>query len=238
MAAVLASGPGAVLSHRSAAHLFGMLRVDRAAVDVSVRTRSDRHRPAPGIDLHRPRTLLEDETTVVGGIPVTTAARTLLDVAEVVSRRRLERACDEAERARLVDWAHVHAVVDTHPHKLGAKRLRRLIVEYAIGEDTSQSELERLLREFCERRDLPAPSGNQSLLGMEIDFCWPAYRVIVETDGWEIHRTRIRFEEDRRRDAALVVAGWRVVRITKARLLHDASTLTRELRALLSTPVG
>ncbi len=94
------------------------------------------------------------------------------------------------------------------------------------------------MREFCERRDLPAPSGNQSLLGMEIDFCWPAYRVIVETDGWEIHRTRMKFEEDRRRDAALVVAGWRVVRITKARLLHDASTLARELRVLLSTPVA
>ena len=238
MAAVLACGPGAVLSHGSAAHLYGMLHVDRSAVDVSVRSRSDRHRAAPGIELHRPRTLLEDETTVVDAIPITTAARTLLDVAEVVSRRRLERACDEAERARLIDWQHVRALIEIHPHKLGAKRLRRLMAEYAIGEDTSKSELERLLREFCDRHRLAAPSMNVSLLGLEIDFCWPDHGVIVETDGWEVHGARLRFEADRRRDAALVVAGWRVVRITKARLLYDAPTLARELRALLRAPVG
>ncbi len=233
MAAVLASGPAAVLSHYSAADLLGIIPGGGPRTHVSVTTRSDRRQPR--IALHRPRTLAADETTVVDAIPVTTPARTLLDLADHLTAARLRRACDSAERARLLDWADVLALIDRHPRKTGARRLGRLLAAngIAIGTDPARSDLERKLFAFCDARGFPPPLRNHAVLGMEVDFCWPERLLVAETDGWDVHRTRFAFEADRARDLALVAAGWRVVRITEARLDHDAAALERDLRALL-----
>ena len=235
MAAVLACGPDAALSHHSGADLRGIIPSGGPRVHVSVVSRS--YRPQSGIALHRPRTLSPDEVTIVDGIPVTTPARTLLDLADRLSLRRLARACDTAERARLLDWAEAFALIDRHPHKVGARRLQRVLIEHgvAIGADPARSDLERKLFAFCAAHGFPAPLRNHTILGVEADFCWPEHRLIAETDGWDVHRTRFAFESDRARDLALVAAGWRVVRVTEARIEHDAPRLERDMRALFRT---
>ncbi len=230
MAAVLARGRGAVLSHRSAAQLHGFRWTDAQVVDVSVAGRgTQRH---AGIKAHRPRRLMDDETTVHLGIPVTTVARTLLDLGDLLDERQLARACDEAERQRAVDWAEVIGLVGRHPGKLGAKRLRRLLERHGVGEDRTRSDLERRFRAFCQAHRLRPPEVNAVVAGYEVDTCWPDARVIVELDGFAYHRTSLAFERDRRRDAALMALRWVVIRVTWARIEHDGPVLVSELRAL------
>ncbi len=232
MAAVLACGPAAVLSHRDAAALHGFHASAATRFDVTVPGRS--HRRHPGIAVHRPRVLPEDEITARAGIPVTTPERTLLDLAEVLAGRPLERACDQAEAARAVDWARVDELLTRHPGRLGARRLRRLLRDHPVGEDRARSELERRVASLCGRHRLPRPEVNAAVEGLEVDLAWPDARVIVEVDGFAWHRTRRAFEDDRARDTRLAAAGWRVLRVTHRRLEEDARTFAAELGAVLT----
>ena len=234
LAAVLACGPGAALSHRSAAELHGFRSADAARIDVVVpRGRPQRH---AGIAAHRPTRLAPDEVTEIRHIPVTAAERTLIDLAAVVTRRHLERACDDAERARTVDWSRVVELIERQPSRLGARRLRRVLSTHGIGESRTRSELEGRFLALCALHRMPRPDVNLVIAGYEVDFSWPAPRVVVETDGDEYHRTRVARERDRRRDADLTVAGWRVMRISHHRLDRDRRALVRDLRRLLATP--
>jgi very-short-patch-repair endonuclease len=186
--------------------------------------RGRKHR---GITVHR-SPLDPSERTTHDGIPVTTVARTLVDLADIVSRRALERAFDEAEYQRL-DCTGLSVL----PHRRGAHLLAAVLKDHQPGTTRTRSELEERMLALCRQNDLPAPEVNHHAEENEVDFVWRPQALIVETDGWAGHGTRRAFERDRARDADLVVAGWRVVRITHRRLELQPQAVTGQLRRLL-----
>ena len=232
MAAVLASGPGAVLSHRDAAALWELRPNNRRVVEVTVA--GGNRQGQDGITIHRTRSLEDDERTAIDRIPVTTVARTVLDLAEVVDRRQVARAFEEAERRRLFDLRAIEELARRHHGRRGVGVIRELIAE-ALEPPPTRSELERLFLELCEEAGLPPPLVNTIVAGFEVDIVWPEARLVVELDSHEFHRTRAAFERDRVRDAALQVAGHRVLRVTHRRLTRDRARIVDELEALLGT---
>jgi very-short-patch-repair endonuclease len=228
MAAVLSCGQAAVLSHRHAAALWGLTKTSRKVIDVTTtRGHGERH----GIDVHRVRRLDPPDRSVRRGIPVTTVARTLLDLAEVVPRRQLERAVDEAERLRLFELKEIEAVVARNPGRRGLKPLRAVIAN-ASEPPATKTELEHLFADFCRDAGLPRPAFNVTVAGYEVDAAWLDAKVVVELDSWAFHGGREAFEADRQRDTALQLARYRVVRVTWRRLTRERATLANELRAL------
>jgi hypothetical protein len=219
MAAVLACGPRAVASHRTAAFVLG-IGVDLwSAVEVSTVDRGVAARP--GIVTHRPREL---ERTVVDGIPVTTLPRTLLDLAEVVPARRLERAFEEADRLRLLDRRAVEALCRRSYGRHGLRPLQALLDRERDPPPATRSELEGRFLEACREAGLRPPEVNGFVEGFEVDAFWRAEGLAVELDGFESHGTRAAFERDRRRDERLqLAAGCRVLRFTHRRLDRDTS---------------
>jgi hypothetical protein len=224
LAAVLACGPGAVLSHRSAAALWGIRPTATARIDVTVPHTSG-VRSTAAIVVHRSRRPVE--TLTLDGIPVTTAGRTLADLATALPRRQLEKACETAEALSL------NVVIDSgHP---GAKRLAE--IDHDLSH-TTRSPLEDDFLELCDRYEIPRPRVNTVVEGFEVDFCWPAERLIVETDGRH-HLTRVAFERDRVRDAVLTARGWRVMRVTRRQMRRPRDVAARVLSARspsLATP--
>jgi hypothetical protein len=185
LAAVLACGPGAVLSHQSAAALWGIRPSAAMRVSVSVPSLNGR-RQRPGIQLHRSRRLPAEEVTVHMGIAVTTVARTLLDLADVLAPQPLKRTIDEAEYLRLLDWPALTAVVDGNPGRRGT-----IVLELAATPpELSTSSLEDAFLALLDRHGLPRPRVNVPMLGYTLDFLWPQARLIVETDGRGAHATR------------------------------------------------
>ena len=238
MAAVLACGPGAVLSHRSAAALYEIRATARSNIDVTIPTRSPRKHA--GIDVHRSTTLTPADVTVVRGIPCTTVARTLLDLAQVIKGRPLERALDQAEILRLLDVDALLDQIERNKARPAAKRLRAVLDEHYIGSTPTWSELEELLLDACRRAGLPIPEVNALIdpddadpTAIRVDFVWRDEKVIVETDGHRTHSTRQAFEEDRLRDQRLTVAGWTVIRITWRQLTRRPDEVTGRLAELL-----
>ena len=224
MAAVLAAGPGAVLSHRAAATLHDIAQ--GGAIEVTVPQKRRRHHGF----VTRTATLATDEITEVDGIPVTTVARTLLDLAAVWPAHRVERAAHEAELRRLTSPTSLAALLDRYPRRKGTPALRRIV---ALGAQPTRSELESRFLSFLDDEQLPRPSTNAEVEAFEVDCLWRAERVIVELDGHATHVTRSKFERDRARDRALQIAGWRVIRITWRQLHEEAGDLAADLRALL-----
>ena len=233
MAAVLACGPDAVLSHRSAAVLWGILEGERAAVDVTV---PGRRRGRPGIRVHE-SALSTDERTVRGGIPATTAARTLLDLAAHLQPHQLNRALERAEALGLSDSTPLSAVVQRHRGRRGLASVRRAVKE-GIRPAVTKSELERRFLTFVERAGLPLPRTNVWLdLGgewLEVDCVWPEQRLIVELDSRAHHRTTAAFERDRRRDRRAQADGWRTMRVTEQAMRREEHRLQAELTALIA----
>ena len=217
MAAILACGDGAVLSHRTAAAVWGLRRAS-GAVEVTVESRNGRERRA-GIALHR-GPLPAHETALRQGLRVTSAARTLLDLAAVLSPRDLNRALEDAERLRIFDLGALRNVLADHPHRPGTPALARALGPLTCPEPT-RSELELLFLDVCEKHGIPRPTVNAPLRGYEVDFLWRAAGVIVEVDGAATHATRAAFERDRARDADLTAAGYRVLRFTHRRIAGD-----------------
>lgn len=231
MAAVLAGGEGAVLSHASAASLWDLRASASASIDVTVRSLG---RPGPkGVRLHCVRRLDAADVTMREGTPVTSVARTLLDLAEVVPARQLERAVEEAERLRIFDRAAVEAICDRIRGRRGIRPLRAALGRYDPVSQATRSELERRFLEHCSRAGIPRPSVNSQVAGFEVDMCWLERRLIVELDGHAFHGTRKAFEADRIRDAELQAAGYQVVRITQSRLEHEADVALELLRLML-----
>lgn len=231
MAAVLASGPAAVLSHRSAGWLRNVLKDNRPAIDVTV---PSRRRGQAGIVVHE-SWLDEPDRAVVDGIPVTSLARTLLDLAEVVPRWRLDRAIEEAEHSGTLDLRAIDAVVARANGRHGLGRLTAALAAYRPLPFT-RSELERRFTELIRAAGLPPPSQNVYLHGFEVDAVWHDRRLIVELDGYESHRTRQAFERDRERDACLAEHGWRVLRFTWLQVVHEPETVVGALRRTLTQP--
>ena len=234
MAAVLACGEGAVLSHRTAAALWELLGTANERVDVSIPRTCGRSRPA--LAVHRTETLLPQDITAVDGIPCTSVARTLLDLAEVVPRRRLERALEQAEVLGVFDGRAVADVLERANGRRGAGRLRAVLTA-AVEPSSTASELEERFLALCRRAGIPHPAVNAWVATNEehlkVDFLWRAERLVIEADGYAFHGNRRAFERDRRRDQLLKLAGFETVRFTWQQLADDPETVAEALQALL-----
>lgn len=232
-AAALAAGLGAVLSHRSAAELHRIAKRRPGPIHVTV---PKQRRPQPGLLLTE-SFIAPDERETVRGIPVTTVARTLLDLAAVSNEDELERAVREAEVNLLADETGLQALLQRHPGRRGVATLRRLT--NADDLDTiTKSELEQRFRAFIKRQDLPRPIHNTLVEGFLVDALWPHQRLVVELDGFRVHGRRRSFEDDRRRDRILQAKGYCVIRITWRQLRDEPDAVARDLRALLQFGPG
>jgi very-short-patch-repair endonuclease len=228
-AAVLALGDAAVVSHQSAAALWGLTPRLSDVVDITV-VNSARHRP--GIRVHRVPDLPADERTYRNGIPITTPARTILDFASQAARGQLEQAIAEAYVQRLTTEKQLRAILDRHPRRPGAAGLRAELYREG-GPAWSRSEAEHRMKELLRQAKLPPGEMNQIIAGHQADFVWRDQRLIVEVDGYQFHGHRSAFERDRKRDAAHTLAGYRVIRITWRQLTEEpvwvAVTIARAL---------
>ncbi len=231
LAAVLAPGPGAFLSHASAAALWG-LSGDRPKVDVTA-PRGRQVRPGrKGIRLHRCKFDRAD-VTVHDRIPVSTVARTLFDLAERSPAHELRGAWDEASRLRLLRVGEVAAAYERGYGRRARRHIRPfLLAEQRHVEDTA-SPLEDRFAAFVVAHRLPPPQTNVLVDGDEVDALWPAARLIVELDSWEFHAHRAAFETDRNRDTDHLLAGYRTVRVTHRRLSAEGDRLAAQIRTLL-----
>jgi predicted transcriptional regulator of viral defense system len=229
MAAVLAAGPGAVLSHASAASLWEIRPSAAARIDVTVRGAGGRAK-RPGLRIHRAASLRDDELTQHRGIRVTTVARTLLDLASSLPRRALERALDEAEIKQLYDRRELEAMARAHAGERGAGALAEALT-HAAGTTPTKSELEELVLAICDDHGIERPQVNAEIAGLEVDFVFVDRKLVVEADSWQFHRSRRAFERDRERDAILARAGYRTLRFTHRQLTREpalvATTITK-----------
>ena len=233
MAAVLFGGPEAVLSHRSAAELWGISSRRRRAIDV---TRRRGWRASPGIVVHRD-SISTDELETVEGIPCTCVPRTSLDLAGSSSRDELERMINQIEVRRLTHSLSIYDLLERYPRRRGAPLLRALLDDRAEARGITRSRLEERFAAVVARSDLPRPQLNASLAlrgrFFEVDCLWREQRVIVELDGMRTHGTDLAFEKDRERDRLLIADGWRVARITWRQLRDDSPTVLADLRRAL-----
>lgn len=231
MSGVLACPPGTVLSHRSAAALWRLRASARRQVEVT--TPGTSLRGVAGITVHRARGLHPEDRTVRHQIPVTSVPRTLLDLAQVLSAEDLERALEEAERLRRFDLRAIEALCRRSRHRRGCRLLVTLLAEQRADVPHTRSEFERRFLRVCRELALPVPSVNIVIAGHEVDMVWPDRGLIVELDGHAFHGTRRAFERDRVRDAALQIAGYRVIRVTYRRLAREPDAVMRDLASLL-----
>jgi very-short-patch-repair endonuclease len=229
MAAVLAAGPGAALSHASAAALWEIRPSAAIRIDVTVPTPGGRERP--GLRIHRATRLRSNEAQRHHGMRVTTPARTLLDLASSLPRRALERAMDQAEILELFDLAAFRVVIDAHRGERGARRLAAALEEHDAGTTLTRSELEERFLALCAAQALERPQTNVRLGGLEVDFLFAARRLVVEVDGYRFHRTRKAFERDRQRDAILARAGYRTLRFTHRQLTGAPAEVAQTIRS-------
>jgi very-short-patch-repair endonuclease len=233
MAAVLACGSGAVLSHTDAAALWSIRSTAPSGpIDVTLRTRAGRRRRT-GIRVHRPRRLSNDELATCREIPCTAPARTILDLATVLDNRRLERAIDEADRLRLIVADDLIELLRRHRGHPGARPLRGLLARHRVGSTLTRSELEERFLALCKQRHLPQPEVNVPLLDYVVDFLWRDAKLVVEVDGHASHRTPRAFQADRDRDGRLAVAGYRVVRFTWFDVTRRPAVVVDRIRRLL-----
>jgi very-short-patch-repair endonuclease len=233
MAAVLACGDAAVLSHRSAAALWD-LRPPVASVDVTV-PRGRTVQPA-GIRIHETRSLEAVERTESQGIPCTSVTRTLLDLAAVVTPRVLDRALEQSMVLRLYDHRAMIRLLGEASGRRGAGVLRRCIAKLAEDPPDTRSELERRILDLIRDSGLPRPAVNIRIAGYEVDFCWRDERLIVEADGRRTHDTPQAFERDRQRDLELTSGGWLVLRVTWRQVVDRPEQIVAALRGRLASP--
>jgi very-short-patch-repair endonuclease len=230
-AACLACGPGAVVSHGSAARLWGLTSAepDSDEIDVTLTGASRRHR---GVRIHRSTTLLTAERTRIEGIPVTTPDRTLLDLAVLQPGRELERAVAEAFARGLTTEGRLARVLARHVGRPGSARLRSVL---DLGPPPlTRSEAEERFLDLIRRARMPRPSVNDRIGPYEVDFHWPGAGLVVEVDGFATHHSRRAFERDRRRDRYLVGEGFRVMRVTWRQLEDEPEGLLFRLGQALA----
>jgi hypothetical protein len=232
LAAVLACGPGALLSHRSAAALWGILDLERPRPDVTVPGHGTRERP--GIRVRRSTVLHVEDRSEHLGIPVASVARTLLDLATDVPVWRVRRAASEATRLDLLDHAAADRLIERSQGRHGVSVLRALVAADLSADARTRSDLESRFLDFCRGEGLPTPLVNAHVGGYEVDAYWPQARLVVELDSWEFHKDREAFERDRQKAADLTRQGFTVVQITDRRLKRERREVHATLRALMN----
>jgi very-short-patch-repair endonuclease len=232
MAAVLACGPRAWLSHRAAGALLGIRQAAGQIVDVTVERKLRGQR---GIRAHR-AALPEDERTIHAGIPVTTVTRTLLDLATQLQPHELKRAAEQAEALQLASPLSLTAVVQRHRGHRGAGALKTALGPLRPG--LTRSELERRFLALVDQLALPPPRVNEWIeVGGELiqaDCLWPHARLIAELDSRAWHDSTEAFDRDRRRDRRCIAEGWAVIRVTYRAVTAERRELEDQLRALLT----
>ena len=229
MAAVLAAGPTAVVSHHSAAELHGFRPARAGDIDVTVKRKRNRR---PGIRIHRTRRLEPSDVTHHDAVPVTTPARTIRDLAPALSLRDLERTIEEAQIQKKLDRLSLTDVVDQARGKPGATALRAAATQ--ADPQLTRSEAERRMLELIRRAGLPRPRTNARLGPWEVDLYWPERRLVVEVDGFAFHATRAAFERDRRKDAELDAMGISVRRLTWRQLTREPEAVVARLARALA----
>jgi putative AbiEi antitoxin of type IV toxin-antitoxin system/uncharacterized protein DUF559 len=231
MAATLAAGPKAVLSHRAAASAWLLMRSSHLEVTGTV------HRSRPGIQIYRSR-LPAEETTTLRGIPLTTVPRTLLDLAAVLPAHQVERAANEAQYRGHRDRLSLADMVERYPRRHGIGTIKQILARFQAGTTITRSELESRFLDFLRTTGLPLPSLNTWLhlrdRWIECDCVWQDQRLVVELDGHAAHHTTTAFERDRARDRALTTNGWRTVRVTWRQLHQEPEGLAADLRRILA----
>jgi very-short-patch-repair endonuclease len=226
MAALLASGEGAVLSHGSAAALWGFGREPAGWIEVSARSASARRRP--GLHVRRRPTLRAEEVTARDGIPVTSVSLTLVDLAARHRDETLERMVSEADRLDLIDPERLRASLRLHRGRRGVAGLRLLLDRLSFR--LSASELEQRLLAIVRAGDLPFPETRRYANGHEVDFLWPELGLVVESDGLRYHRTPMTQLRDRRRDHAHVAAGLTQLRFADYQVRYEPEYVAATLR--------
>jgi very-short-patch-repair endonuclease len=230
LAAVLAAGPGAALSHRSAAALHGVRDGD-GAIDVTTTRRAT----VRGVVIHRTTVLAAQDVTTRRGVPITTLPRTLVDLAGILTAEQLGKLLREIDRTGRLDPVALSAALTRTSGRPGARALRGVLAEHArLATSLTLSELEDRFLALLDAESLPRPLTNHPIHGMKIDAVWPEHRLAVELDGWAYHHDRAAFEEDRARSARLTVAGWTHVRFTHAQVVERPRQIADTLRVLLA----
>lgn len=227
-AALLSLGPNAVLSHRSAAAVWGLAEADPQMIDVTVI--GCRPRPREGVRLHYVKAL--QDVTTHSNLRITPVARTLIDFAAQATASELTHAFGEARaKLRLTDAKFNAALKRAPRNHSGAAIVRRMFAE---GGTYDRSKAEQLMRGLCKSAELPEPLTNILVNGHLVDFYWPEHRLIVEVDGYATHGNRKAFEHDRRRDQTHFAAGYVVIRITWQQLQHEPLAVTARIAQALA----
>jgi very-short-patch-repair endonuclease len=235
IAAVMACGQGAALSHLDAAALWRIYESRGPSIHVTTTKRSSR--TLPGITVHRARRLDPADVTKKDGIPVTTVARTLVDLTDVLSSDRLLRAIREAEYLKLLDTDSLTAAVQRANGRKRLTELTKAIERHNPGQIVRE-ELEHRFLELVHAAGLPEPKTNVKVKTRRrtyvVDCLWPDQGVAVELDGRAAHARAAAFEQDRARDAALTATGLRPLRFTWHRVTEEPGDVVAELKATLS----
>lgn len=233
MAAVLACGPDALLSHRFALAVWEVQTAESGLIHVTLPW--GLQKPGPkGVRVHLARGLLDIDVAVVDGIPVTSLARSVLDHASVATVQRTRAVLEKIERMGRLIGRELDDVLDRNPNHRGTKRVRAALSEIEGPAPWTQSELEDRFLALIRAAGLPEPELNVLVEGELVDALWRDQKLVVEVDGWGYHRSREQFETDRRRDAKLQVAGYRVIRLTQQRIDTEPRAVAAQLLALLA----
>jgi very-short-patch-repair endonuclease len=231
MAALLTCGPGAALSHRTAAMVWGLLTGAVRPIDVTAAAAKGRKHTH--ITLHRMRLGCVD-ALVRDNLRVTTPSRTIVDLAASLDGRALRDAIERAQDLRRFDPDDLRDRLARAPRRPGTRRLEDLITVMAPDKDNARSHLERMFLALTRKARLPKPTPNHEIAGRCRDFAWPDQRLVVETDGYRYHSSRQAKRRDNRRDRQLTAQGWRPVRFTYEEIAFEPTEVAKELAGLLS----
>ena len=225
IAALLATAEGSVVSHTCAGAEWGVNRPS-GVIHITAPGRSTRH--LRGVTVHRPRRLDDADVTRRQGLPVTTLARTLLDLAEILPGYRLAKIFEEAERREILDLAAIEAVMARGRGRRGLKPLRRLLARHRALPITHEG-LERELQVVLDEAGIPPPLTDVLIHGHEVDAYWPEAQLVVEVDSREFHAHWSAAERDRATDAHLLRHGIAVLRVTARRIREERATLVEDI---------
>jgi very-short-patch-repair endonuclease len=229
MAAVLACGPKSLASHQTAAELWGIRATRPGPVEISAPT-SVAQAPT-GVRLHRRRSLAQTDRSLCRSIPLTTAARTLADLAPRLKLTALEAAVNEANNRDLIDPERLRRTLDHMSGQRGVSALRRLLDRRTFR--LTVSELERRFLRLVRSAGLPTPQTGVRVNGFRVDFLWPDLGLVVETDGLRYHRTPAQQATDRRRDQVHTAAGLTTLRFTHGQIRFEAADVQHLLIAVI-----
>lgn len=235
--ALLACGERAVLSHMSAAALWGLVPSGDGSVEITLPDPKAR-RSRPGIKLHRSRSLLTRDVRIQKGLPATSPARTLLDLGSCLTTHELGRALDEALVVlKIVSRSEIWDVLSRANGRRGAFALGTLMKQ-RTNTPITHSEAERRCLELIRGAGLPEPKTQVRIAGYTVDFLWPDHRVVFEIDGYSFHTSRFAFDRDRRKDAALKAAGYDPNRLSRDQVVFEPYLAIAAISAALARAAG